>query len=282
MLVSVKKILMAAEEEGVAVGAFNVSTVEVAQSIVEAAERMHRPTILQITEKTMAFWGPEEVVSFTKKAIEVRGKNSQYGLHLDHGRSFEACKLAVDLGFTSVMIDGSQLSFAENKNLTKMVADYAHERGIDVQGEIGTVPYLGKGVLSDKDWEEYMTNPEQAKEFVEFTGIDSLAVGIGNAHGFQKEKDIPDWERLRKLNELVKVPLILHGASDWPESKVKKAVAGGINCFNVDTDIRLTYMGSLSRFFKSGSPIDDPRKSIEQARRAVQQKVEEKIKMFLG
>ncbi|MBU2025236.1 class II fructose-bisphosphate aldolase family protein, partial [Patescibacteria group bacterium] len=262
MLASVKEILNQAKEKKTAIGGFNISDLITAQAVVQAAEKTGLPAIVQITEKTMEFAGDFEIVALVKSIIEQRSGKIQIGIHLDHGRDFKLCKKAVRLGFNSVMIDGSNLSFEENKNLTKRVVDYLHKHKITVQGELGTVPYLGRHQITsdDGEWDTYMTDPKQAVEFVRTTGIDSLAIGIGNSHGFQKEKDVPDWRRLKQISQNIDLPLILHGASDWTSSKIKKAVKRGISCFNVDTDIRVAYINNLCNFFEKGCNILDPRK----------------------
>ena len=283
MLVKVKEILKSAQRKKGAVGAFNVSDLITAQAVVFAAVKLKKPAIVQITKSTLEYAGDVEIVNLVRNMIQERSKNIPMGINLDHGREFDLCKRAVSLGFTGVMIDGSTLSYEENKNLTAKVVTMAHKKQITVQGELGTVPYLGKHQVpsgTNGEWDKFMTDPLQAAEFVKNTGVDSLAVGIGNAHGFQKERDVPDWRRLKKINELVKVPLVLHGASDWSGPKVKKAVERGICCFNIDTDIRLAYINKLCAAFENGCVLEDPRKIMVVVRNHIQKKVEEKMRMF--
>jgi tagatose 1,6-diphosphate aldolase GatY/KbaY len=282
MLANVKKMLFNCKGEKKALGAFNISNLETLQAVVNAGVATRRPVIIQITDSTLEYAGDYEIVSLARNMIEKRSGDIPMAVHLDHGRNFEICKRAIDLGFNSIMIDGSHLSFEENKNLTKLVTSYAQKYGVTVQGELGTVPYLGKHLVngSSSVWDEYMTDPNQVAEFVNYTLVDTLAVGIGNAHGFQKERDVPDWERLERITEKVKIPLILHGASDWKYGRVTKAIEKGITCFNVDTDIRLAFVSQLCNIFDKKCTIEDPRKIMGRVKDSVQKKVEDKIKMF--
>jgi len=282
MLTSVKEILEKCKKDKTAIGAFNVSNLETIQAVVRAAAIKRFPVVVQITQSTLDYAGDMEIAALARNIIDARGEGIPMGVHLDHGKSFDSCKRAIEIGFNSVMIDGSHLSFEENTSLTKKVADFGHSHNVSVQGELGTVPYLGKHSYADDEtvWERFMTNPKQAEEFVRVTGIDSLAVAIGNAHGFQKEKDTPDWDRLVRIAELTNLPLILHGASDWNTGKIKMAIERGVTCFNVDTDIRIAFINRLCNYFEGGCTMDDPRKVMGAVRDAVQQRVEQKITMF--
>jgi ketose-bisphosphate aldolase len=177
------------------------------------------------------------------------------------------------------MIDASTKDLEKNISITKRVVDYAHERNVAVQAELGRVPYVGRDG-QEVDWETVMTDPEDAKRLVEETGVDALAVGIGNAHGFFRERPVPDWKRLEDIKKKIpNIPLIMHGASDWDKNKVKEAVTRGIVCFNVDTDIRLAFISALcGETLKC--EFTDPRKALGISREAVQHKVVEKIEMF--
>ena len=269
-----------------AIGAFNTINLETSKAIIEAAIELNKPVILQVTEKTFRYSGSNEIAALIREMIDKRSKKIKVALHLDHGKTFAICKKAIKLGFTSVMIDGSKLSFEENKNLTKRVVDYAHPFKVTVQGELGTVPYIGKHLIDqyngeeDKIWNEYMTNPKQAEKFAKETGIDTLAVAIGNAHGFQKERSVPDWERLKQIKERTKLPLILHGSSDWSENKIKKAISLGINCFNVDTELRTAFINKLCTIFENECRMQDPREIMKEIKDCVKEKVKKRIKLF--
>jgi len=254
---------------------------ETVQGVVMAAAERRAPIIIQITESAMKYAGAEELAEIVKLVIRERSEDVPIGLNLDHGKSIELVRKAVELGFTEVMIDGSRLSFEDNKNLTKRVVDFSHEKGVPVQAELGIVPYLGEIDLSEVSWETLMTDPKKAKNFVDYTGVDFLAVAIGNAHGFFREAESCDWERLNQISAQTGIPLVLHGASDWSKEKIDLAIKGGINCFNVDTDIRLAFMHQLCRMVGDDKcTITDPRKVMDPVRTAIKKKVIEKINIF--
>ncbi len=280
MLTSIKEILTKAQEGGYAVGAFNLSNMETAQGILMAAVERRSPLIVQITESTMKFAGAKEIAEITRTIIKERSGDIPIGINLDHGKTFEVAMRCIDLGFNGVMIDGSRLSFEENLNLTKRVVDYAHEKQVTVQAELGVVPYLGESDLSEVNWKDFMTDPEQARQFVEATGADSLAIGIGNAHGFFRELENCDWDRLAEIREKIKIPLVIHGSSDWLEEKIIKAVEGGVSCFNVDTDLRLAFVHTLCQLTDDKCAITDPRNIMDAVRNAIKKKVIEKIHAY--
>lgn len=274
------KILQTAQKQGSAVGAFNISNLEVAQAIVRGANELKNPCIIQATNKTMEYLGDKVLGEMVASVVENNSNGTPIGFHLDHGASLDEVIRAIDLGMDSVMIDASRKDFKENLKTTKQVVVYAHEKGVAVQAELGNVPYLGREE-QDIDWEKFMTNPEEAKKLVEESGIDALAVGIGNAHGFFRERETPDWERLEKISSLLpKIPLILHGASDWNQEKIKRAVELGITCFNVDTDLKIALITSLRNSLKEKYGLVDPRELFSEAREKVKEKVKEKIQMF--
>jgi len=280
MLADTKEILRSAQRGKYAVGAFNASNMETLQGIVMAAVQRKSPMIIQLTESAMKYAGAREIAEIAKIVIKDRSENVPIGLNLDHGKTFEIIRKAVDLGFTEVMIDGSRLSFEDNKNLTKRVVNFAHSKGLSVQAELGIVPYLGEIDISEVNWESLMTDPDRAKDFVESTKVDFLAVAIGNAHGFFREPERCDWERLKRIRKKVTIPLVLHGASDWSKDKIDMAINGGVSCFNVDTDIRLAFMHQLCKLVDDKCTITDPRKVMEPIREAIKNKVIEKINIF--
>jgi len=281
MITSVKEILTKAKEGGYAIGAFNTTNLETTRAIVEAAKEMRSPIIIQVTEKTMEYAGGRLIFNLIKNDVEFYAPEIPVGIHLDHGKSLEIVERAVEIGFTSVMYDGSRKEYADNLATTKKVVDYCHERGVVVQAELGNVPYIGETGAGEVDWDKYMTDPEQVEAFVRDTGIDTLAVAIGNAHGFFKERKEPDYNRLEMISKLVSVPLILHGASDWENGRVVEVVKRGISCFNVDTATRLAFVNSLVNAIKTRDDMSfDLRKLLGGAREAVKDAVKEKIKYF--
>ncbi len=274
------EILEGATKKGYAVGAFNTFNMEFTQGIVEAVKKSSGSCVIQVTPSSIKYAGTKVIGDVVKSIIDNQSGDTLIGFHLDHGKTFEDVVAAIDAGMDSVMIDASTESLQENISITKKVVEYAHGKGVAVQAELGRVPYSGRDGKT-VDWESVMTKPEEAKKLVEETGVDALAVGIGNAHGFFKEPDTPDWKRLERIKELLpNTPLIMHGASDWDRAKVKEAVTRGVVCFNVDTDSRLAFIHALCEYTLPDCNFTDPRKAMGVARDAVSDKIVEKIEMF--
>lgn len=282
MITSVKEILTKAREGGYAVGAFNTVNLETTRAIVEGAQEMRSPVIIQITEKTMEYAGGRLIYHLVKNDAEFYAPEIPIGIHLDHGHSFEFIQRAVAIGFTSVMYDGSRKKYVDNLDITKKVVEFCHDKGVEVQAELGSVPYLGEYQMGEVDWEAYMTDPGQASAFVKEAGIDALAVAIGNAHDFFKEREMPDFPRLEMINKgCGNIPLILHGASDWENGKVGEATKRGVACFNVDTAVRIAFINNLINSVRNqGNVSFDVRKLLGGAREAVKEAVKKKIKIF--
>jgi fructose-bisphosphate aldolase class II len=281
MITSVKEILTKAQREGYAVGAFNTTNMETTRAIIEAAKELRSPVIIQVTEKTLEYAGGRQIFSIVKNMAELYAPKIPIGIHLDHGKSFDICKRCVEIGFNSVMIDGSRKKLSDNIAITKDVVDYCHERNIDVQGELGSVPYIGEMEAGEVDWDKYMTNPDEAAEFVEKTGVDTLAVAIGNAHGFVKERSVPDYERLEKIRAKISVPIVLHGASDWEADRVKEVINRGVSCFNVDTATRVAFINSIVKTVRSRDEVSfDIRKILGDAQNEVKETVKKKMEAF--
>jgi fructose-bisphosphate aldolase, class II len=281
MITSVKEILNKAKEGGYAVGAFNTTNLETTRAIIEAAKEMRSPVIIQMTEKTLDYAGGRAIFNLVKNIAEFYAPEIPIGIHLDHGKSLDVINRCVNMGFPSVMYDGSRKRYTDNVLLTKNVVEICHAEDICVQGELGSVPYIGETEMGEIDWDKYMTDPAQAADFVKQTGIDALAVAIGNAHGFFKERAIPDYDRLEAIHKLVDLPLILHGASDWENGKVKEVIARGICCFNVDTATRLAFVNSLAGSFQDQHNLSfDIRKLLGDAQEEVKKTVMKKIQYF--
>jgi len=276
------EILQKAQKNQQAVGAFNITSLEMAQAIVRAANSLNLSCVAQATVKTLDYFGDKVLGAIVATVVENNSNGTPIGFHLDHGGNLDEVIRAIDLGMDSVMIDASKKDFKENLRMTKQVVAYAHSKGVAVQAELGSVPYLGREE-QDIDWEKFMTNPQEAEKLVRESGVDVLAVGIGNAHGFFRERETPDWERLAKIKELLPTtPLILHGASDWNKEKVKKAIERGITCFNVDTDLKIAFITSLRESLKERYGLVDPRELLGKAREKVKERVVEKIRIFAG
>jgi fructose-bisphosphate aldolase class II len=280
MIASVKNILQEAMENGYAIGAFNTSNMEVTQAIIRAAIHTNSPIVVQASEKTLNYAGDKVIISLINSIIDQESASIPIGFHLDHGHSFDSIVRAVEMGMTSVMIDASRQDFQQNLELTKRVVEYCHSKGVSVQAELGKVAYLAE-MEANPDWEKLMTNPLEAKWLVEESGIDALAVCIGNAHGFAREKEVPDWNRLEEIHKLIpKTPLILHGASDWNREKIREAVKRGVVCCNIDTDLKVAFNTVVCQLTKDRCGYTDPRDLLGKAREAVQKVVEDKIEMF--
>jgi ketose-bisphosphate aldolase len=281
MITSVKEILINAQKGGYAVGAFNTTNLETTRAIIDAAKEMRSPVIVQMTEKTLEYAGGRALFQLVKNCAEFYAPEIPVGIHLDHGKTLEIIERCANIGFSSVMYDGSRKTFEDNVMLSKKAVAFCHDKNICVQGELGSVPYIGEINMSDMDWNKYMTDPDQAADFVSQTGIDALAVAIGNAHGFFKERSVPDYERLEAIHKKVSVPLILHGASDWENGRVKEVIARGVCCFNVDTALRLAFVNNLVKSVNERSDVSfDMRNLLGNARDAVKSVVKEKMRYF--
>jgi fructose-bisphosphate aldolase class II len=282
MITSVKEILLNAQKGGYAVGAFNTINLEMTKAIIEAAKETKSPVIIQITEKSMEYAGGRALYNLVKNIAEFYAPEIPVGIHLDHGKSFEIVERCVNIGFNSVMYDGSRKNYNDNVANTKKVVEFCKDKNITVQGELGSVPYIGETDMTDMDWDKYMTDPEEAKRFVEETGIDALAVAIGNAHGFFKERSTPDYDRLEAIHKVVTIPLVLHGASDWENGRVKEVIARGVCCFNVDTATRVAFANNLMKAAcNMGSNMNfDIRKILGDAKEAAKQTVAAKMVYF--
>jgi len=302
-LVTTKDMFKKAYEGKYAIGAFNVNNMEIIQGIVEAAVEEKSPIILQVSAGARKYARPIYLKKLVEAAIE--DTDIPIVLHLDHGESFEICKACIDDGFTSVMIDGSKYPFEQNVELTKKVVDYAHERGVVVEAELGRLAGIEDAVkVSEKD--AILTDPDEAVEFVERTGVDSLAIAIGTSHGAYKFKGEPklDFERLEKIsNMLPGFPIVLHGASSVPrefvdlcnkyggqipnaqgvpEDMLRKAASMGVCKINIDTDLRLAMTASVRKYMVENPSEFDPRKYLGPAREAIKQMVIHKIRNVLG
>jgi ketose-bisphosphate aldolase len=281
MFTHVKEILTKAKTGGYAVGAFNAVNMETTQAIIFGAKEMRSPVIVQMTEKTLDYAGGRNMFQMVKNVAEFYAPEIPVGIHLDHGKSFEVVERAVEIGFTSVMYDGSEKIYADNLAMTKKIVDFCHEKDVFVQAELGSVPHLGEIIMTDLEWEKYMTDPGQAEEFVRETGIDTLAVAIGNAHGFIRERSEPDYARLEMIHKNIPIPLVLHGASDWNNGRVGKVIENGIACFNIDTALRISYLNVLVNSLKNqGGASIDLRSLLGKSRDAVKLVVKDKIKLF--
>ena len=297
-LVTTKEMFEKAMKGHYAIGAFNINNMEFIQAITEAADEAKSPVILQVSSSAIKYAQIKYLTKMVEAAVE--STNIPIALHLDHGPDFETCKMCIDNGFTSVMIDGSKYDFEENVALTKKVVDYAHSKGVVVEAELGKLAGIEDEVNVAADDARY-TDPDQAKEFVERTGCDSLAIAIGTSHGAYKFKGEAKlrFDILAKVKEkLPNTPIVLHGASSvipelvemcnnnggnipgakgCPNEMLKEAGEKGVSKINVDTDLRLAMTAQIRRVFNEDPSIFDPRKYLGPARDEIRKTVLDKI-----
>ncbi|MGI5850593.1 MAG: class II fructose-1,6-bisphosphate aldolase [Clostridiales bacterium] len=302
-LVTTTEMFKKAYEGGYAIGAFNVNNMEIIQGITEAAKAENAPLILQVSAGARKYANHTYLVKLVEAALEET--DLPIALHLDHGDTFELCKSCIDGGFTSVMIDGSHLPFEENIKLTKQVVDYAHDHGVVVEGELGRLAGIEDAVnVSEED--ASFTNPDEVEEFVERTGVDSLAIAIGTSHGAFKFKGEAKL-RFDILEEIGKrlpgFPIVLHGASSVPqeyveivnkyggnmpgakgvpEDMLRQAASMAVCKINIDSDLRLAMTGTIRQFMAENPGAFDPRQYLGPARDAIRTIVRHKIVNVLG
>ena len=314
-LVNTKEMFKKAYEGGYAIGAFNINNMEIIQAITEAAGELNSPVVLQVSAGARKYAKQEYLLALANAAIKDSGID--LALHLDHGADFEICKACIDGGFTSVMIDGSHHSFEDNIAVTKKVVEYAHERGVTVEGELGRLAGVEDDVNVSAEDSSY-TRPEEVEEFVAKTGVDSLAIAIGTSHGAYKftadqctrNEDgilVPPPLRFDILEEIMKklpgFPIVLHGASSVPqeyvqeinsiggklpdavgipEEQLRKAASLAVCKINIDSDIRLAMTAGIRRVLTNQPDVFDPRTYLTVARAEVKKMVAHKIKDVLG
>jgi fructose-bisphosphate aldolase class II len=298
MLVTNKEVLSIATAEGYAVGAFNINNMEILQAIVESAAEEKSPVIIAASPSAIKYAGIEYITAMVKAAAKITP--TPMTLHLDHGKDVEIASLCINSGFTSVMIDGSHLDYEENISMTKHVVKLARQKEVSVEAELGK---LVSPESTAKETEDPYTDPDAAKEFVNRTGVDALAVAIGTSHGAYKFKGEAklDFERLKAIRSEVSIPLVLHGASgvpqwivekatkygaEWsgakgiPDSHIKKAVFLGIAKINIDTDLRLAFTGTVREILVTTPKEYDPRKILGPAKETMKQVVKAKMRLF--
>ena len=320
-LVTSKEMFRKAYDGGYAIGAFNVNNMEIIQGITEAAIEKRAPLILQVSKGARAYAKHVYLMKLIEAAIEDAEQTAGFDLpivvHLDHGDTFELCKSCIDGGFTSVMIDGSSKSFEDNIALTRQVVEYAHDHGVVVEGELGTLAGVEDEVKVSAEDSSY-TRPDEVEEFVNRTGVDSLAIAIGTSHGAYKftaaqctrnEKGIlvPPPLRFDILDEVAKrlpgFPIVLHGSSSVPqefvkiinenggkmpdavgipEEQLRKAAEGAVCKINIDSDLRLAMTACIRQYFNEHPDHFDPRQYLKPARAAIKAMVEHKLVDVLG
>ena len=273
-LVTSSKMLADAKKGHYAVGAFNVENMEMVKAVIAAAEELKAPVMMQTTPSTVKYGTLETFAAIVK--AEATKTDIPVCLHLDHGSSFELAVQAINAGYTSVMIDGSGLPFEENIAVTKKVVDVAKAVGIPVEAELGKVG--GKEDDLEAEADKY-TDPEEAKEFEERTGVSSLAVAIGTAHGFYVGTPVLDKDRVKVIAGKVNAPLVLHGASGLSEEDVKTCVANGMCKVNFATELRVAYTDAVKKLLAEKPETYDPKKLGVVGIEAVKEQVMARMKM---
>jgi fructose-bisphosphate aldolase class II len=295
-----KELLTLARKRGYAVGAFNINNLEILQAVVSAGEAERSPAIIAVSEGAIQYAGMPYLISMVRTAAAQT--SIPIALHLDHGKDLEVIRSCIDNGFTSVMIDGSEFEFEKNIEVTKKVVEMAKRKGISVEAELGRL----KGIeekISVSEKEAFLTDPQAAEDFFKRTGVDALAIAIGTSHGAYKFKGDAklDFERLKEIARKVSIPLVLHGASGVPsavleraerfgaklpgakgipDEAIQKAIGLGISKINIDTDLRLSFVGALREILTTKPDEFDPRKILGPGREAIKQTVQSKMKLF--
>ncbi|WP_040196075.1 class II fructose-1,6-bisphosphate aldolase [Candidatus Soleaferrea massiliensis] len=277
MLVTGKQVLDQANQGGYAVGAFNVNNMEILQAVIAAAEQEKAPVIVQTSEGAIKYAG----IKYLSSMVHLAAKEASVPvvLHLDHGTTYETIMQCIANGWTSVMIDGSHFALEENIAATKEIVKVAHACGVSVEAELGRLSGVEDQIaVSEKD--ALYTDPDEAVRFVKETGVDSLAIAIGTAHGKYKGEPKLDFDRLSEIKKLLDMPIVLHGSSGVPEDSIRKAVSLGVNKINIDTDVRQAFTDGIKAVFEKDPGQFDPRKICGPARDAMKAVVVGKIQMF--
>lgn len=276
-LVSMSAMLKKADQGHYAVGAFNANNMEIVQAIITAAEKENAPVIMQASQGAIKYAGLDYITGLVK--IAAQNSNVPVALHLDHGTDFDQIIRCIRSGFSSVMYDGSKHSLEENIAITRKVIEIAKPIGVSVEAEIGKIGGTEDDV-SVSEREALFTDPQEALYFVQQTGIECLAIAIGTAHGQYKGEPKLDFERLKKIKELIKIPIVLHGSSGVPDDSIRQAIELGVCKVNIDTNIREAFVGAVRQEIAKNSSEIDPRKILGPAKDAAIDIIREKIRVF--
>jgi len=277
MLVTGREILQEAHAKHYAVGAFNINNMEILQSIIAAAEEEQAPVMVATSEGAIKYAG----IEYLSTMVHLAAKKAKVPvcLHLDHGTTYETIIKCIANGWTSVMIDGSGLPLDENIAVTREIVKIAHAANVSVEGELGRLGGIEDNISVDER-DARFTDPQEAKRFVEETGVDSLAIAIGTAHGLYKGEPNLDMARLKTIKNMLDMPIVLHGASGVPENQIKQAIELGVNKINIDTDVRLAFTAGIRTVLTETPDVFDPRKVLKLAKENMKNVVQEKIRMF--
>lgn len=273
-ILSTREMLLKAQKEKYAVPAFNIHNLETLQVVIETSAELQSPVILAGTPSTIEYAGADYIVAMAKAAA--KNNNIPIAIHLDHFENVDLIRNHILSGFTSSMIDASHHSFDDNVKIVKEVVDFAHKYDVTVEAELGKLVGIEDDLVVDDNSGAY-TDPDAAKNFVEKTNIDSLAIAIGTAHGLYKGTPKLDFERLIEIRNKVSIPLVLHGASDVPDELVKKAISLGICKVNIATDLKIPFSNAVKKFFIDNPKANDPRKYMAPGKQAMKEIVAHKI-----
>lgn len=277
MLVNMKEMLNKADSGKYAVPHFNINNLEWTRFILEECQELNSPVILGVSEGAIKYMGGYKTVSnLVKSLISDLNITIPVALHLDHGSSYESCVKAIDNGFTSVMIDASKYPLEENINITKQVVLYAKDKNVTVEAEVGAVGGEEDGVANELAYAKV----EDAVKLVDSTNIDFLAPALGSVHGIYKGKPKLDFERMIKIHELTKLPLVLHGGSGIPDELIKKSISCGITKININTELQIAWSNAVRIFLNENDKVYDPRKIIKGGEIAMKEMIKEKIILF--
>ncbi|WP_069308594.1 class IIb fructose-bisphosphate aldolase FdaB [Staphylococcus aureus] len=277
-LVSMKEMLIDAKENGYAVGQYNINNLEFTQAILEASQEENAPVILGVSEGAARYMsGFYTIVKMVEGLMHDLNITIPVAIHLDHGSSFEKCKEAIDAGFTSVMIDASHSPFEENVATTKKVVEYAHEKGVSVEAELGTVGGQEDDVVADGI---IYADPKESQELVEKTGIDALAPALGSVHGPYKGEPKLGFKEMEEIGLSTGLPLVLHGGTGIPTKDIQKAIPFGTAKINVNTENQIASAKAVRDVLNNDKEVYDPRKYLGPAREAIKETVKGKIKEF--
>ena len=277
MLVNMKEMLNKADSGKYAVPHFNINNLEWTRFILEECQELNSPVILGVSEGAIKYMGGYKTVSnLVKSLISDLNITIPVALHLDHGSSYESCVKAIDNGFTSVMIDASKYPLEENINITKQVVLYAKDKNVTVEAEVGAVGGEEDGVANELAYAKI----EDAVKLVDSTNIDFLAPALGSVHGIYKGKPKLDFERMVKIHELIKLPLVLHGGSGIPDELIKKSISCDITKININTELQIAWSNAVRIFLNENDKVYDPRKIIKGGEIAMKEMIKEKIILF--
>lgn len=278
-LISTIEMLKIARKNGYAVPAFNIHNLETIQVVVEESAKLKSPVILAATPSTVKYAGKDYLLEICKVATKRYG--IPIALHLDHAEDVNEIKELIQMGYKTVMIDASKYPFEKNIEIVKEVTDFAKQFGVSVEAELGRLGGIEDNVSVDSK-DSFFTDPQSAVEFIKRTGINSLAVAIGTAHGLYKSEPKLDFERLETISKMIEIPLVLHGASGVPEKDVRKSISLGISKVNIATELKIPFSNAVRNYLIENPEASDPRQYLVPGKEAMRTVVRDKILMVMS